>query len=616
MCGIFVAYNNFELNKQQIDNYKHAIAIAEHRGPDNIGHFADDNCFMGHSRLAILDLDKSSNQPFRYGDLVLTYNGEVFNYEELRNELRELGHDFHTESDTEVVIAAYAQWGVDCFSRFNGMWALAIYDVAKSELVVSRDRFGQKPLFMSKLGNNVFFASEFQQLATLVEKDIDYGLIQMFLKEGTYEGDGRTFLRTIQEFPKSTYLRINNKGEWKSTKYWQYWNKEIAKTDDKALEAFNKLLSDAVRLRLRSDVPFGILVSGGVDSTLIASYAREHSGDTKPIKAFTYSSGDCYDEQAYARTVGYRLNLDLHIHTQDTVAFEYKTRLRKLVQHLGRGHSSPAIVSIDYLYQSVANNGVRVALDGQGADELLAGYKTYFILVSPWYLMQGRFKQAYLALKDQLRFGFLSSLILFLRNVMPPFFKMFMRMIYGYERLFRKVRCTKTQRWIKVEDDWNNNSNFLNRYLIRQHNLGLENLLYYGDIVSMAHSVENRSPFMDHRLVDFAFAHDDRLKLHDAIDKYVLRNSEPYRNFSDILDRQKLGFPSDIFQSTKKSMVDELRKSKIFDWPIFDKKTRCFVKSEKILTKKYERLLFRLYQVHVWNEIFIGEPLKLSKSSQ
>ena len=119
-----------------MDSYKEAIAIAGHRGPDNIGHFGDDHCILGHNRLAILALAESSNQPFRYGDLMLTYNGEIFNYEELRTELQNLGHIFNTESDTEVVIAAYAQWGVECFTRFNGMWALAIYDITKRELVV------------------------------------------------------------------------------------------------------------------------------------------------------------------------------------------------------------------------------------------------------------------------------------------------------------------------------------------------------------------------------------------------------------------------------------------------------------------------------------------------
>ncbi len=611
MCGIFIAYNHVGLERQQTDSFKSAIAIAGHRGPDNIGHFSDDHCFLGHSRLAILDLDKSSNQPFRYGNLVLTYNGEVFNYEELRTELQTLGHTFRTESDTEVVITAYAQWGVECFSRFNGMWALAIYDTAKNELVVSRDRFGQKPMFLSRSDSQVYFASEFQQLLTLVDKDIDYGLIQMFLKEGTYEGEGRTFLRSIQEFPKAHYLRITKAGNWESKAYWHYWNGEITRTDDRSLEVFNALLSDAVRLRLRSHVPFGLLVSGGVDSTLIAHYAREHSGSSKPINAFAYSSQDRFDEQMYARKVADRLNLDLHIHTQETEAIDYKNRLKKLVQHLGRGHSSPAIVSIDYLYQSVAAKGVRVALDGQGADELLAGYKTYHVLIIPWYLMRGRFKQLYLTIKDQFNFGVLSSLILYLRNVMPPFFRRIMRSIYGYESLFSKECWAEAPQWVKVNVPAKKNSNLLNRYLIHQHSLGLENLLYYGDIVSMKNSIENRSPFMDHRLVDFAFSHDEKLKLHNGVDKFVLRKSKPYFKYSDILDRQKFGFPSNILPSTKKSMVDEIKASTILDWPIFNKDIMAFIQSGKLLSDKYERLLFRFYQVHVWSELFIGRSEKV-----
>lgn len=606
MCGIFIAYNHLGLDKQQTDSYKHAIAIAGHRGPDNIGHFVDDNCFMGHSRLAILDLDKSSNQPFRYGDLVLTFNGEVFNYEDLRTELQNLGHVFRTQSDTEVVIAAYAQWGVECFSRFNGMWALAIYDSTKSELVVSRDRFGQKPLFMSKSDSGVYFASEFQQLSTLVDKDIDYGLIQMFLKEGTYEGEGRTFLRTIQEFPKAHYLRITRKGEWESRAYWNYWSGEVATTEEVTVSKFSDLLSDAVRLRLRSDVPFGLLVSGGVDSTLIASYARQHIGKGRAIPAFAFSSNDAYDERVFAEAVSDRLDLELHVSHQEQNPSDYKARLAVLVRHLGRGHSSPAIVSIDYLYESVAKKGVRVALDGQGADELLAGYKNYFALVIPWYVVRGQFRQAWLAFLDQLHFGFIASVLLFLRNKLPPSFRKIMRLVYGYELLFRKYLEVKTPRWVSVKPA-TKNANLLNRYLIWHHNLGLENLLYYGDIVAMRYSIENRSPFMDHRLVDFAFSHDDKLKLKDAIDKYALRMSVAYQEFRDVLERDKVGFSSDILPETKRSMIADLRESQILEWPIFSSQMRKFINSEAPMQYKFERFLFRLYQVHLWNGIFISE---------
>lgn len=606
MCGIFVAYNHIGLEKKLTENFKSAIAKIVHRGPDNTGHFADNYCFLGHTRLAILDLDKASDQPFWHGDYLLTYNGEIFNYLELRTELQNLGCSFHTESDTEVVIAAYAKWGVECFSRFNGMWALAIYDTAKNELVVSRDRFGQKPLFMSRSDSEVYFASEFQQLSNLVEFDIDYGLIQMFLKEGTFEGKGRTFLRTIQEFPKAHYLRITRSGEWESRAYWSYWSGEVAPTDETIISEFADLLSDAVRLRLRTDVPFGLLVSGGVDSTLIASYARQHIGKGKAIPAFAFSSNDANDERAYAEKVSDRLGLELNVSSQEQNPSDYKKRLAMLVRHLGRGHSSPAIVSIDYLYESVSRKGIRVALDGQGADELLAGYKNYFVLVIPWYFVRGQFRQAWLAFLDQLRFGFIASVLLFLRNTLPPPFRKIMRLVYGYELLFRNYPEVKTPRWISVKPV-TKNANLLNRYLIWHHNLGLENLLYYGDIVAMRNSVENRSPFMDHRLVDFAFSHDDKLKLKDAIDKYALRTSAAYQPFRDVLEREKIGFSSDILAETKKSMIAELRKSRILEWPIFSNRATRFINSDAPMKYKFERFLFRLYQVHLWHEIFIND---------
>jgi asparagine synthase (glutamine-hydrolysing) len=181
-----------------------------------------------------------------------------------------------------------------------------------------------------------------------------------------------------------------------------------------------------------------------------------------------------------------------------------------------------------------------------------------------------------------------------------------MRLVYGYELLFRNHREVKIPRWVSVKPAIRN-ANLLNRYLIWHHNLGLENLLYYGDIVAMRHSVENRSPFMDHRLVDFAFSYDDKLKLKDAIDKYALRVSSAYQPFRDILDRDKVGFSSDILPETKRSMIADLRSSKILAWPIFSTQMRRFLESDAPMQYKFERFLFRLYQVHLWSEIFIGD---------
>jgi len=284
--------------------------------------------------------------------------------------------------------------------------------------------------------------------------------------------------------------------------------------------------------------------------------------------------------------------------------------LNKLVHKMGRGHSSPAIVSVDYLYENVSKYGIRVAIDGQGADELLAGYKTYYSHIIFFQIVQGRFRQAYMNIKsfiaqgDQFEYGFMSVILLYFRNILPPAARSAMRRIYGYEQLFCSVKQNRSEPLVKNILAEGSNSNALNRLLQKQHELGLENLLYYGDIVAMNNSVENRSPFMDHRLVEFCFEHDELLKVQDGREKFVLRSFEAYKRFRDILDRDKIGFSSDINKDTKELMIKQLLLSPILGWPIFSQNLVYFLYSKRALQMKYERILFRLFQVHLWNNIF------------
>jgi asparagine synthase (glutamine-hydrolysing) len=603
MCGIFVAFNLDATARTEEECFA-AVKMVAHRGPDNVGKYSDGFCFLGHTRLSIIGLESQSNQPFVYENLVLVYNGEIFNYLEIAEELVNNGYRLDTHSDTEVVIKAFHKWGPDCFQKFNGMWALAIYDKISRKLIVSRDRFGQKPLFVMRRGDTTFFSSEFQQLAPLSDRKIDFELIQMFLKEGGYEGQGRTFYNSIEEFPKAHYFVIDSNKYSDSHRYWDYWHGDIMATDDAAFSEFEALLHDAVRIRLRADVPVGILLSGGVDSTIISAYARHFTDRENDIPAFTYSSRDAYDESAYAEKVAERLKMSLAVCHQDSDPSSYCDRLKALVRHLGRGHSSPAIVSTDYLYESAAKSKIKVVLDGQGADELLGGYKTYFAFLIPWYLVHLKFSQALSCFVDQCKFGILSSIILYLRTMLPPYGKTILRMVYGYERLFSPVKSSSRIEIVKCRLSENHNRNMLNRYLIRQHRSGLENLLYYGDIVAMRHSVENRSPFMDHRLVDFVFGRDEKLKIHNGVNKFALRALPVYDTFRDVLERVKSGFSSDISFQTKRFMIDALKGSPILKWQIFSDKVRGFIEGRQAISSKYERLLFRLYQVHLWNEAY------------
>lgn len=603
MCGIFIAFNakNTGFGARQ---FKDAVLASSHRGPDNIGEFSGDGCYLGHSRLSIIGIESNGNQPFHFKDLVLTFNGEIFNYIELREELIACGYSFETRSDTEVVLKAFDRWGPECFPKFNGMWALAIYDRIAKTLTVSRDRFGQKPLFVLCRAGATYFASEVSQLLPFTDVEIDFGLIQKFLKEGTYEGGGRTFFQSVEEFPKAHYAVFHGEGVRDIVRYWDYWSGEIKDADEMSFREFSELLRDSVRIRLRADVPVGVLLSGGVDSSLISALTRDIAGPDTKISAFTFASENADDESRYAKRVAESLNLTLMLSYQDSNPNIFRERLRGIVQHMGRGHSSPAVVSIDGLYGAVADAGIRVALDGQGADELLAGYQQYFVVIISLLLLKGEFKQAAMFLKSQIRWGYWNAVILYLRGVLPESFKRFGRELYGYERLFKRYERDGKLRFINPVESPGRNGNALNRHLIKLHDVGLANLLYYGDIVAMKHSVENRSPFMDHRLVEFAFSRSEKLKLWDGRDKFVLRCMSEYKLLHEVLERRKIGFSSDIRPATKRMMMDELTDSPILAWPIFSAKLPEFLQEGGFEAPKYERLLFRLYQVHLWNEIF------------
>lgn len=618
MCGIFVAIKKSDKGVLPYDNCKKATECTHHRGPDNIGFFNDDLCFMGHNRLSILGLENNSNQPFEFNNYIIVYNGEVFNYIEIKDILIKKGYTFLTNSDTEVILKAYIEWGEDAFKEFNGMWSLAIYNKENKKLIVSRDRFGQKPLFTGEKNGCLFFFSEPQQFHQIKKTKPNYDLIRRFIREGNYDkNDRKTFFSNVEEFPKAcNFTLINNKVKIK--RFWSYPRSIEKRNSNKFVKEFNELLKDAVSIRLRADVDVGLLISGGIDSTIIASLVREEVGKDKKILAYSYSSDDEYDESNFAKIISKELKLHTSFLKQDYNGENYIARLKSVVRNLGRGHSSPAIISIDYLYQEARKDGLKVILDGQGADELLGGYKQYFIHIIFEQLSKFHFKQAYSNLKAMTKvgkhhnyggvYGIFLVFILFIRENLPEIFKKLMRTIYGYEKVISSVKIMKEESILDFETDKNLNPNLVNRHLIGQHTDGLENLLYYGDIVAMKNSVENRSPFMDHKLIEFAFESDEYLKVYNGIEKYVLRNNKHYDKFFDILNRDKIGFSSNIRHETKEIMINQLSNSPILYWPIFKKKNiKKWILSGEALSKKYERFLFRVFQVHLWNQIFITE---------
>jgi asparagine synthase (glutamine-hydrolysing) len=603
MCGIFAAFN---INSEtDIDLLKKINDVASHRGPDNSNIFVKDNCFLGHRRLSIIDLDDRSNQPFKFKNRVIIYNGEIFNYIEIKNKLIDVGYTFSTTSDTEVVIKAYDFWGEDCQNQFNGMWSFAIYDDIKKTLFISRDRFGQKPLFYLLLDNIFYFASEVQQL-TYLKKKPNYKVIQEFLKEGGYDSNGRTFFEDIFEFPKAHSALVNTKNQVNTKRYWDYPIKDNGKIDKNSYVEFNNLLEDSIKLRTRSDVDIGFLLSGGIDSTIVTYIAHKYLKNKKEAIALNYSSKNLYDEKIYAKKIIQELNLSFHSCTQDTEPNLFINRLKNIVKHLGRGHSSQAIVSVDYLYEYISKKNIKVALDGQGADELLAGYESYHISLLFQYLINLEFKNIYFLTLDLFKFGASKSLLIWLRMILPEKLKKIGRWFYGYEKFFVTYKKYKKEvQIIKMIKSKIKPSNYLNKFLMKQHKKGLENLLFYGDIIAMKHSVENRSPFMDHRLVEFSFSKNHRLKVERGVNKYVLKKNEGYIKFKDILNRKKIGFNSEIRKNTKSLMIQKILNSKIFEMPIFSKKLKKNFEKGLFMKDKYEGILFRIFQIYLWSDIFL-----------
>ena len=387
--------------------FSKAINTLSHRGPDAQKSIRIENIILGHVRLSILDLSSNSDQPFLYDKYCMVYNGEIFNYLELKKELEVLGHRFDTQSDTEVVIHAFQEWGQDCFERFNGMWALCIYDKHTSEITISRDRFGMKPLFIYNRNRSLIISSEVEPI-TVLKNDLtrNYNEILAFLREGTHETLGATFFREIMEVQPASIMVYKNGERISNRLYWQYPKANKRKTNTSTLKEFDKLLEDAVAIRMRSDVPIATLISGGVDSTIISALAQKAHVGARLAKGFCYGSEDAKDEQYYASEVADRLSLELTIKKQSEIDDDYLQRLKSLVTRLGKGHSSPAIVTISHLYEEVSNHGIKVALDGQGADELLGGYKNYYLTLLPYYLKKLDLKNFFQTLKDQKNFGF------------------------------------------------------------------------------------------------------------------------------------------------------------------------------------------------------------------
>ena len=523
-------------------------AALDHRGPDGDGSFADDGVALGFRRLAIIDLSEAGRQPFASEDgaLQLVHNGEIYNYRELRRELEGNGHRFRSQTDTEVIVRAYEEWGDDCVRRFNGMWALALWDGPRQRLFCSRDRFGVKPFYYSWDRGRLAFASELKAFRAAGSLEPHLPAVRDFVEQGYIDHTDDTFFAGIRKLPPAHSLVVDERGLRLS----RYWNLEPRDVGGDPADEVRELFLDAVRLRLRSDVPVGTCLSGGIDSSAIvcavdhllrteAENARPVGDRQRTFTAFFEERG--FDERPYAEAVVAQTRSQPHWVTFDS--HDLVDVLPSIVRTQDEPFGSTSIVAQWFVMRAAKDAGLKVMLDGQGADETLAGYHGYFGPFFADLLRSGQLRElaaelrAYRGLHGA---GLAATAEALARPFLPE------RVRWAARGRVRGGSALVHPDLPRTETPHANG--FDGGYLRRQMQLilmqrGLPELLHYEDRNSMAHSLEARVPFLDYRLVELLFSLGSSDLIRRGRTKNVLR-----RALGDLLppvvrDRvDKLGF--------------------------------------------------------------------------
>lgn len=545
MCGIAGFIGRKTISQPILER---TIGLMRKRGPDHQACYqtvaGDLSLTLLHSRLAIIDLDPRSNQPFTRGERVLVFNGEIYNYIELRKHLMAQGQRFSTASDTEVLMAGFESAGMNFFESCEGMWALALWDSGRRELILSRDRFGEKPLYYLQTQEGIYFGSETRFLKSLSDTSIapDESQILSYLANGyrsNYKHD-RTFLKGIREVSAASHLIIDAQLKTNEVRYWNLRYEPKAMSREDATAGTIERLRDSIRLRLRSDVPLAFCLSGGVDSGALVSIAAKELGCD--VSCYSIIDTDSrYDESKNIAATVSDSGCKWHgITIQKENSLE---RLRQLIKY----HDSP-IATVSYyvhafLSEAIAADKKKVVFSGSGADELFTGYYDHYLMhlyetrATPQYPEFLRDWQTYVL--PIIRNVSLRNADLFLEN---PNFRDYLRHgTQGFSEFFRGD-FDEPFTELKVST-----SLLRNRMLNEIRVESMPIILHEDDLNSMYYSLENRSPYLDSRLAEFAFTIPNEMLIKNGYAKSILRDSlSGVLNDTVRLDRQKKGFNASL----------------------------------------------------------------------
>lgn len=552
MCGIFGAIN-FKLD---IDLAKTCLDTIIHRGPDSEGLWQENGVTLGHRRLAILDLSDKGRQPMAYADgrYMLVFNGEIYNFIEIRKELETLGYKFSSDADSEVILAGYDKWGMDCVKKFNGMWSFALYDREAQKLFLSRDRYGVKPLYYTVLDekNNAYaFGSEMKTLMPLIkEPHVNEEIVRDPSRIVYYESTDECVVREIKRFPAGCNGIIDENGLTISRYYNTLDNiREVPDSYDEQVEMMRELFLDACKIRMRSDVTIGTALSGGLDSSaticamahLSKNSSERMSDDWQHAYVATFP-GTTMDESMYAKEVTDFLNIgSTFVEIDPLKAID---RLDDFVFKFEDVYLTSPIPMM-LLYGALRENGTIVTIDGHGADELFGGYTFDFIHA----LSDAKTKEE----RDMILTAYIDSFPHDESNIGMNSSKNKVYFNYIKRNIKNKIKKSSTASYMKVRAE--NDSRYksfdsLNKILYASsHETILPTLLRNYDRYSMASSVEIRMPFMDYRIVEFAMSIGFRSKLHGGYSKSIIRDAmAPYMPQNIAYRKTKIGFNTPIVE--------------------------------------------------------------------
>lgn len=629
MCGIagIFRFDRPDVPPEDMDGLLVMSNAQVHRGPDDSGLGAYGPCALASQRLAILDLSPHGHMPMlsRDGTVALVYNGEIYTYLEIREQLRTIGREFVSEGDTEVVLQGYQQWGTRALDRFVGMWAFALYDADRRTLVLSRDRFGIKPLYVHQTPERLVFASEIKAIVAYLRARGERvapnpASIATYAATGLVDGLEDTFFEGIRRFPAAETWLVSAAGI-KRERYWdlvervQGWRSELRFAPDApTFERLRRSLDESVRVHLRSDVPVGVCLSGGLDSSAVVGLASSHVPRVDTYTVY-FADGPRYDERQHSRAIVQRFGAQSHEERVEVQSADLLPTLQRIVWHLDEPSLALGVYPQWHVMQ-MASKGVKVVLDGQGGDEVFGGYLNYLPQhlygLADW-VTAARFGREAVGIGrvhglPTARNAALNALRMRMRAAPEPSVDAApdARLLADDLRPLADVSWNEWRRWPDVFPlDWL--SNVLYWELTKTR---LPALLRYEDRLSMAFSIESRVPFLDHRVVEMAFGLPGTSKIRDGWTKYALRRATDGLLPPDVVWRKdKKGFPTPVGHwlrdgrgaEARALLRDPARRSRAA-FPT--ERLEPFIAAHEAGAADYSWQLWRALSTEVWLEAF------------